>query len=223
MLSFNLPRILARHVFILKISILAIDFPCFLSSQTISNRKNRKRNTNPFWILPSPVVKLQLWPPTDENISRSFCNIENVCRSAHCVALVLNPVESCTLIKISLRTAQWRHWFETHSSATARETHATEKLKFRSFFSELVKWKLFVMKTITSFGIIFCNGNYKNYPLTISLFSHGDLMTSFLLVRSLGNVFLSSFLLSLASVLYYDQKSALPPLVCLYLLLCVVD
>lgn len=46
---------------------------------------------------------------------------------------------ACMLIKISFRIMQWRHGFETQSSGTARETHATEKLKFRSFFSELVK------------------------------------------------------------------------------------
>lgn len=41
------------------------------------------------------------------------------------------------------------------------------------------------MKTTTPFWIIFSHGNHKNHPLTIPVFSHGDLMTSFLLVSVL--------------------------------------
>ena len=111
------------------------------------------------------------------------------------------------LIKISFQIAVTSPIWNALKRSGTRNTRDREILKFWSFLSELVKRKLFVMKAMTPFGIIiFCNGNNKNYPLTIELFSHGDLMTSFLLLHALGNVLLSSFLCFLCPFFIVTRK-----------------
>lgn len=78
------------------------------------------------------------------------------------------------------------------------------------------------MKTKDPFGIMFSNRKHNNKPLTIGRFSHGDLMTSFLLDCSLGNVFLSFFIDFFAGVCFIlcPQISFATPSCLFFVLFC---